>query len=76
MRVLPHVVGPHRHIPESHVFEDIMQLVDAIRDGTPPPVTAQQARHVVDIIESAYRAAETGVRQDIRTVFQLPAVDP
>ena len=76
MRVLPPVVGPHRHIPESHVFEDIMQLVDAIRDGTPPPVTAQQARHVVDIIESAYRAAETGVRQDIRTVFQLPAVGP
>ncbi len=74
MRVLPHVTGPHRRIPESHVFEDIMQLVDWIRHGTPTPVTAQQARHVIDIIESAYRAAETGVRQEIRTVFQLPAI--
>ena len=27
MRVLPHVVGAHREIPEAHVFEDIMQLV-------------------------------------------------
>lgn len=74
MRVLPHVVGPHRHIPESHVFEDIMQLVDGIRHGTPTSVTAQQARHVIDIIESAYRAAETGVRQEIRTGFELPAI--
>jgi hypothetical protein len=31
MRVLPHVTGPHRQIPESHVFEDIMQLVDWVR---------------------------------------------
>jgi predicted dehydrogenase len=74
MRVLPHVVGPHRRIPESHVFEDIMQLVDGIRQGTWTPVTAEQARHVIDIIESAYRAAETGVRQEIRTVFPLPAI--
>ena len=29
MRVLPHVTGTHREIPESHVFEDIMQLVGA-----------------------------------------------
>ena len=29
MRVLPHVTGTHRTIPESHVFEDVMQLVDA-----------------------------------------------
>ena len=27
--------APHREIPESHVFEDIMQLVDWVRDGTP-----------------------------------------
>ena len=41
MRVLPHVVGPHREIPEAHVFEDIMQLVGLVRDGTP---TAGDAR--------------------------------
>jgi len=71
MRVLPHVVGPHRELPESHVFEDIMQLVGEILDGTPSRVTAAQARHVIDIIESGYRAAETGATQDLRTTFPL-----
>jgi predicted dehydrogenase len=68
MRVLPHVVGPHREIGESHVFEDIMQLVGEI-EGTPSRVTAAQARHVIDIIESGYRAAESGATQELRTTF-------
>ena len=72
MRVLPHVVGPHRELPESHVFEDIMQLVDLVRNGTPTPVTAEHARHVVDIIESTYRSAETGRSEPIRTTFDWP----
>jgi len=72
MRVLPHVVGQHRAIPESHVFEDIMQLVDWVADGTPSRVTAEQARHVIDVIECGYRAAETGTAQSLRTSFDLP----
>lgn len=76
MRVLPHVTGPHRAIPESHVFEDIMQLVDLIRAGTPTPVTPEHARHVIEIIEAGYVAAETGVAQDLVTSFAFPpAVD-
>jgi predicted dehydrogenase len=67
--LLPHVVGPHRAIGEAHVFEDIMQLVDWVREGKPSVVTAEHARHVIDIIESAYRAAETGQTQTLRTVF-------
>jgi predicted dehydrogenase len=72
MRVLPHVVGPHRSIPEAHVFEDIMQLIDWIVDGIPSPVMAEHARHVIDIIESAYRAAETGMAQELTTTFEFP----
>jgi predicted dehydrogenase len=67
--VLPHVVGPHRALGEQHVYEDIMQLVDWVRDGTPTPVTAEHARHVIDIIESAYRSAETGQAQELTTTF-------
>jgi predicted dehydrogenase len=67
--LLPHVVGPHREIGEQHVFEDIMQLVDWVREGKPTIVTAEHARHVIDIIESAYRAAETGQTQTLRTTF-------
>ncbi len=66
---LPHVVGPHRYIEEQHVYEDIMQLVDWVREDKATPVTAEHARHVIDIIESAYRSAETGQTQDLRTRF-------
>jgi predicted dehydrogenase len=69
MRVLPHVVGPHREIPESHIFEDIMQLVEWVVEGTPSPVNTAHARHVIDVIESGYRAAETGSAQTLRTSF-------
>jgi predicted dehydrogenase len=72
MRVLPHVVGVHREIPESHVFEDIMQLVDWVRDRRQSPVTAGHARHVIDIIESTYHAAQTGTAQHLSTTFDWP----
>ncbi|UCC69681.1 MAG: Gfo/Idh/MocA family oxidoreductase [Armatimonadota bacterium] len=65
----PHVVGKHAKMPESHVFEDMMQLVDWIRDGVPSIATAEQARHVIDIFESGYRAAETGQTQDLVTAI-------
>ena len=74
MRVLPHVVGSHRDLPESHVFEDVMQLVDWIRDGTPSPVTADHARHVIDIIESAYRSAESRATEPLATSFDWEAL--
>ncbi len=67
--LLPHVVGPHREIGEAHVFEDVMQLVDWIREDRPSPVTAERARHVIEIIECAYRSAETGQTQTLTTTF-------
>ena len=69
MRVLPHVVGRHAELPESQVFEDIMQLVDWIREGTPSPVNASHARHVIDIVEDAYRSAESGSVEQLTTSF-------
>jgi predicted dehydrogenase len=67
--LLPHVVGPHRDVQEAHVYEDIMQLVDLVREGIPTVSTPEHARHVIDIIESAYRSAETGQAQELRTRF-------
>jgi predicted dehydrogenase len=67
--LMPHVVGPHRLIEEQHVYEDIMQLVDWIREDKPSIVTAEHARHVIEIIEAAYRAAETGQTQVLTTTF-------
>ena len=65
----PHVTSQHASLPESHVFEDMMQLVDAVREGTPTLATPEHARHVIDIIESAYRSAETGTACGLKTTF-------
>jgi predicted dehydrogenase len=67
--LLPHVIGPHRTIDEQHVFEDIMQLVDWVREGKPSPVSAEHARHVIEIIEAAYAAAQTGQTQVLKTTL-------
>ena len=65
----PHVAGAHLGMDEAHVFEDNMQLVDLAREGIPTVATAQHARHVIEIIEAAYRAAETGQTQTLSTTF-------
>ena len=72
---LPHVTGQHIGLGEEHVYEDIMQLVDLVRDGTPTLATPEHARHVIDIIESAYRAAETGQTQELSTTFETLPVE-
>jgi predicted dehydrogenase len=71
----PHVVGPHDGMPESHVFEDLMQLVDWVRDGVRSIASAEHARHVIEIIEAGYQAAATGKTQELRTTFDPLSVD-
>ncbi|MBI1297800.1 gfo/Idh/MocA family oxidoreductase [bacterium] len=66
---LPHVVGEHRTVEESHVYEDVMQLVDWVRDDKPTVASAEHARHVIEIFDAAYRSAETGTAQTLRTTF-------
>ena len=72
---LPHVVGEHAKMGENHVFEDMMQLVDWIRGGTPSIASAEHARHVIDIIEAGYRSAETGRMQELRTSFSTLPIE-
>jgi predicted dehydrogenase len=73
VELLPHVKDtPHAKMQEAHVFEDLMQLVDLVRDGTPSNATPEHARHVIEIIEAGYRAAETGVTQELKTTFTPP----
>ena len=67
--ILPHVTAPHKGKGEEHVYEDVMQLVDWIREGKPSVASAEHARHVVDLIESAYRSAATGKAQELTTTF-------
>jgi predicted dehydrogenase len=66
---LPHVVGAHRTMEESHVYEDVMQLVDWLRENKPTVASVEHARHVIEIFDAAYRSAESGQAQDLRTTF-------
>jgi predicted dehydrogenase len=66
----PHVTGAHTTMLESHVFEDMMQLVDRVREGAGTIASPEHARHVIDIIEAGYRAAETGRTQELCTSFE------
>ena len=68
--LLPHITELHRDLPEQHVFEDVMQLVDAVAEGKPSLVTPEHAAHVIDIIESAYRASSTGQTQVLSTAVE------
>jgi predicted dehydrogenase len=68
-----HAVGSHPQMEEMHVFEDVMQLVDWVREGIPSPATAEHARHVVEIFEAAYRSAQTGQAQELTSTFTPPA---
>lgn len=66
---LPHVTGAHGAMEEAHVYEDVMQLVDWLREGKPTVATAEHARHVIEIFDAAYRSAQTGQAQALRTTF-------
>lgn len=64
------IKGKHIEMDEAHVYEDIMQLVDQVQTGTPVYGTPDHARHVIEIFEAGYRAAETGVTQTLTTTFE------
>lgn len=71
--ILPNIDGPHKNIPEQHVHADFMQLVDAVLEGRPTVVTAEHARHVIEIIEKAFQSAASGQTQSLETTF--PTLD-
>ena len=66
---LPYVSGVHRRLPELHVYADIMHMVDCVLTDKEPVVTAEHARHVIEIIEKGYIAARTGQTQELTTTF-------
>jgi predicted dehydrogenase len=69
----PYLTGEHLTIEEPHVYVDIMDLVDAIAEDRPPRASGEQARHVVEIIECAQRAARTGQTQQLSSTFMRGA---
>ena len=68
---MPFVFGPHLDLPERHVYSDIMHMVDCVLNGKEPAISAEHARHVIEIIELGYKAAATGQTQHMTTTFCL-----
>lgn len=58
-----------RKLPQPHVFADVMQLVDAVREDKPIIATAEMGRHCVEIIEAGFESAKTGRVVELRTTF-------
>jgi predicted dehydrogenase len=69
MTAQPYLSGAHLEIEEPHVYVDIMELAEAIREGRTPRATGEQALHVVEIIEKSLLAARTGQTQVLSSSF-------
>ncbi len=73
--LLPHVTEAHAALEEAHVFEDVMQLVDCVRDDVATLCDPRHAAHVIEIIEAGYRSAETGRARELETTFHLDVAE-
>lgn len=60
---------------EGYVWEcGAAQFCEHLATGKPMLMTAEHALHVVDVMESAYRSAETGNRTEVKSSFAWPLV--
>ena len=72
---LPHLTDHQTTLGEPHIYEDINQLADWVLNGVEPYCTAEHARHVIEIIEAAYKSAEEGHVVDIKSTFEPIPLD-
>jgi predicted dehydrogenase len=68
--VMPMSQGPARPFSWS---EGVLHLVRCIQEGKKPVLSAEFARHVLDVLVTALESAETGRAVEIKTGFDLPA---
>lgn len=59
----------HMKLPECHVYGDMMQLIDYVREGREPIATAEQGRHVLEIVEAGFESMRTGRTIELKTTF-------
>jgi len=66
---LPGIHGVHDQMPEKHVFADILQLADYIRENKTSIVSPEHARHVIEIIEASFKSSQTNTTIPLTTTF-------
>jgi predicted dehydrogenase len=55
--------------PAWSLSSGVEHLVDCLREGTRPEITAQHARHCLELMLKAMDASRTGVAQELTTTF-------
>ena len=70
----PHVDGAQRSMEGTHVYGDIMRLVDLLLFGKPTTFT-EHARPAIEFLDKAYQPIETGKVQESTSTFQLIALE-
>jgi predicted dehydrogenase len=57
-----------RHSARRATGELLRAVIEALREGREPPSSGREARDVLEVIEAAYRSAETGERIELGPV--------
>src|SRR5262250_669018 len=71
------VEEPTSRLPRSDDwFQGVAHLVDCVLHDAEPVPSATHARHVLDIMLTALRAAKVGQALPLHTTFQLPRATP
>lgn len=65
----------HLKMHEPFVYRDVMELIDYVREGRTPLGSAEQARHVIEIIEAGFESMKTGKTIELKTSFTPLGLD-
>lgn len=65
----------HLKMHEPFVYRDVMELIDYVREGKVPLGTAEQACHVIEIIEAGFESMRTGKTIELKTSFTPIGLD-
>jgi predicted dehydrogenase len=64
---VPFCANGHIGLGHTHVYGDILHLVTCIREKRRPRACGRRGMHLVEVIEAAFRAAQTGITQELQT---------
>jgi predicted dehydrogenase len=68
-QALRYLAGPHKSVEEAHVYLDVRHLAECAVEGVKPVASAEHARHVIEVIELAYKSSKDGKAHETTTAF-------
>lgn len=65
----PELLGASAEGVHHYIIGDLIHLAECIREDREPELSAEQARHVIEIIDKTYESAHLGQTLDLVTTF-------